>query len=63
MDVVPRLRGAGRGGDAAVGGVGVRVVEHLACPLSGADSQHSGAGADIAHRRPGTDRRGPTTTG
>jgi hypothetical protein len=30
MDLVPRLRGAGGGGDAVAGGVGVRVVEHVA---------------------------------
>src|SRR6266536_3382011 len=61
-DVAPRSRGAGKGGDAAAGGVGVGVVEHVAGPLTGQDGQHeSGGGAGIAHGDPGpvVDRRPP----
>jgi hypothetical protein len=54
MDVVPRLRGTGGGGDAAAGGVGVRVAGHVACPFAGVDGQDEpGAGAHIPPGHPG----------
>ena len=54
IGMVPRLRGVGGGRDAAPGGVGVWVVEHVACPFAGGDGQDEpGVGPDIAYGNPG----------
>ena len=60
--VVPLLSGASGRGEAAARGVGIRVVEHVAGSLAGADRQDERcAGAGIAYRDPGptVDRRPP----